>query len=299
MSIKTRHILSLDGGGARGLYTLHMLLHIKKYQKISDSFSLVVGVSVGAMIAALVALGIVDRPDVVSLVNENFADIFRARNELGPLLAPKYSGAGKRDVLRRVFGDATFRDVKIPLAILVCNTHGKTLVFDSFTETYKDIRIADIVDASSAAPSFFPPVFLHGYDYLFDGGAQYNCPSLQAFALALKNFDPKTERLRLLSIGTCGPKKVRITSDIAQDMGVLAWLSAGLMDVMMRHSDDTVHTHMQTLLGHKNALRIACPLDMPMDDFSTPTINALMSAASTSWSQHGSAILSFLGHHNM
>src|SRR5258708_36514249 len=53
-------ILSLDGGGAKGFYTLGVLAQIEAMLKgklLCDHFQLIFGTSTGAIIAALLSLG--------------------------------------------------------------------------------------------------------------------------------------------------------------------------------------------------------------------------------------------------
>jgi patatin-like phospholipase/acyl hydrolase len=52
-------ILSLDGGGAKGFYTLGVLREIEAMAKgpLHESFDLIFGTSTGSIIAALIALG--------------------------------------------------------------------------------------------------------------------------------------------------------------------------------------------------------------------------------------------------
>ena len=53
-------ILSLDGGGIRGLFTAAFLAHIEEQQKelLSEAFDLIVGTSTGGIIARALARGI-------------------------------------------------------------------------------------------------------------------------------------------------------------------------------------------------------------------------------------------------
>lgn len=52
-------LLSLDGGGAKGFYTLGVLKEIEAMlgQRLCERFDLIFGTSTGAIIAALLALG--------------------------------------------------------------------------------------------------------------------------------------------------------------------------------------------------------------------------------------------------
>src|SRR5260221_9644952 len=56
---KTFRVLSLDGGGAKGFYTLGALYEIEALVgcRLCEKFDLVYGTSTGAIIAALLGLG--------------------------------------------------------------------------------------------------------------------------------------------------------------------------------------------------------------------------------------------------
>src|SRR5437764_8104001 len=73
-------ILSLDGGGAKGFYTLGVLREIEGMLKcpLYKRFDLVFGTSTGAIIAALVALGY-DIEEIHKLYKEHVPRIMKAR----------------------------------------------------------------------------------------------------------------------------------------------------------------------------------------------------------------------------
>src|ERR1700722_17996749 len=99
-------ILSLDGGGAKGFYTLGVLKEIEALagRPLHEQFDLIFGTSTGAIIAALLALG--------SPVDE----IHRLYKEYVPVVMKRRTPGGKSDALERlafeVFGARTFADVK-------------------------------------------------------------------------------------------------------------------------------------------------------------------------------------------
>ena len=106
------HVLTLDGGGAKGFYTLGVLKEIEAMVgwPLHQKFDLVFGTSTGAIIASLIALGhsvdsILDlyRKHVPSVMSQKTA---RARSQALKKLASE------------VFGDATFSDVKTGIGIV-------------------------------------------------------------------------------------------------------------------------------------------------------------------------------------
>jgi patatin-like phospholipase/acyl hydrolase len=93
-----RSVLSLDGGGAKGFYTLGVLREIEALvgQPLWKRFDLIFGTSTGAIIAALLALGH-DVEEIHSLYKEYVPAImgtFTARGKHTPLITlPRLSSA--------------------------------------------------------------------------------------------------------------------------------------------------------------------------------------------------------------
>ena len=106
-------VLSLDGGGAKGSYTLGALKEIEGLTggKLCERFDLVFGTSTGAIIAALVGLGYsVD--DMVTLYREHVVKI------MGRLL-PFRKSAALEELSAEVFGDRKFDAFKTNMGIVV------------------------------------------------------------------------------------------------------------------------------------------------------------------------------------
>ena len=77
---KTFHILALDGGGARGIYSARVLARIEETlgAPVRDCFDLIAGTSAGAISAGAAAIGI-PMSEVVDLFKTESARIFRKR----------------------------------------------------------------------------------------------------------------------------------------------------------------------------------------------------------------------------
>ncbi len=105
-------VLSLDGGGAKGFYTLGVLKEIEAMvgRPLYQSFDLIFGTSTGGIIAALLALGHqVD--EIHTLYKEHVPAVMRQRNRRG-----RSKALG--DLARTVFQDRTFADVKTGVGIV-------------------------------------------------------------------------------------------------------------------------------------------------------------------------------------
>ncbi|OGQ23536.1 MAG: patatin [Deltaproteobacteria bacterium RIFCSPLOWO2_02_FULL_44_10] len=203
-------ILSLDGGGAKGFYTLGVLKEIEAMvgRPLCESFDLIFGTSTGAIIAALLALGHkVD--DIHTLYKEHVPAIMRRRTPRGRSKALSH-------LAKIVFGNRSFADVKTGVGIVatrwafekpmifkasVAQAHGRHSTFvPGFGCT-----IADAVRAScSAYPFFKRPIITtsKGEEIeLIDGGYCANNPTLYAIADAVIALEKPRSDLRVVSIG--------------------------------------------------------------------------------------------------
>lgn len=188
----SRMILALDGGGVRGIITLHCLRALERAAGVRcvDLFDMFAGTSTGAIIAAGLAYGIaVD--DLIALYRTRHRQIF-TRTLLGRtrLIVPKYRSEPLRCILASLFGDATLADCARDIFITATDTvRTETTYFTAFHAadgsvrgTYADVAIRAAVAASAAAPIYFSAV-----GRFIDGGiGAYNNPSYAAPVEALR-----------------------------------------------------------------------------------------------------------------
>ena len=107
-----RKLLSIDGGGVRGVVALEVLARIEQLLRdetgdpelvLGDWFDYVGGTSTGAIIAGGVAIGLpVSR--IQQLYRDNMRSIF-TRAGIFDLVRARYDEAGIETVLRREFGE--------------------------------------------------------------------------------------------------------------------------------------------------------------------------------------------------
>jgi len=203
-------ILSLDGGGAKGFYTLGVLREVEGLveKPLCEAFDLVFGTSTGAIIAALVALGYsVD--EIHALYKQHVPKIMKAK-------LPTDKSAALADLAHEVFGTRTFGDVRTGVGIVatrwvierpmifkgsIAQAHGRKA---TFTPGF-GVTIADAVQASCSAYPFFDrkTVTTAAGDSieLVDGGYCANNPTLYAIADATRALERAPEDLRVLSVG--------------------------------------------------------------------------------------------------
>lgn len=209
---KPFQILSLDGGGAKGLYTLGILREVEALlgTPLSNHFDLIYGTSTGAIIAALLALGYrVDR--IIELYRELVPRI------MAPWLA-EHRSTRLRAEADQLFENKTLGDCQTAIGIVASNWDDeRPLIFKAspiqahgrektFTPGFGN-RISDAVVASCAAFPFFQKVAVKSHNNAivtaWDGGFVANNPTLFAIADAVEAFRIERPNIRVLSLG-CG-----------------------------------------------------------------------------------------------
>lgn len=203
-------ILSLDGGGAKGFYTLGVLREIEELIAcpIHERFDLIFGTSTGAIIAALLAMG--------KTVEQAHQLYRRYVPEVMQLKKRGDKSKALTNLADQVFGQAKFDSVKTGLGIVatrwieerpmifkgsIAQAHGRQGTFvPGFGCT-----IGDAVQASCSAFPFFDKKTVHtaaGDDVvLIDGGYCANNPTLYAVADALAAMSKSAETVRVVSVG--------------------------------------------------------------------------------------------------
>ena len=203
-------ILSLDGGGAKGFYTLGVLKEIEGMLNcpLHKRFDLIFGTSTGAIIAALLALGY-EVDEIHRLYKEHVPRIMQARSKAAKSKA-------LQELADTVFGDKKFDAVKTGVGIVttkwviekpmvfkgnVAQAHGRVGTFaPGFGCT-----ISDAVQASCSAYPFFDRKFVvtsaGDRVELIDGGYCANNPTLYAIADAVGPLKMPHDKIRVVSVG--------------------------------------------------------------------------------------------------
>uniref|UniRef100_A0A5B7BX65 Patatin n=1 Tax=Davidia involucrata TaxID=16924 RepID=A0A5B7BX65_DAVIN len=211
-------VLSIDGGGIRGIIPGTLLAHLEsKLQKldgpsarIADYFDVVAGTSTGGLVTTMLAAPNKDnRPiyaakDINSFYLDHGPKIFpqSSRNNFmdkvsglfGAVTGPKYDGKYLRSLIRQLLGDITIKqtltDVIIPTFDI---KHLQPIIFstdDAKVNVSKNALLSDICISTSAAPTFLPAHYFETKDAegktrsfdLIDGGVAANNPTLMAIS---------------------------------------------------------------------------------------------------------------------
>lgn len=197
MENKTFKILSIDGGGIKGLYSASILasFEAKTGKRITDHFDMICGTSTGGLIAIGLANGMsaqslvdlyVTKGSVIFPTSNNtfirsFQNSYKTIKQI--LFSNKHSVKPFKRILEDLFEEKKMKDANNLLCIPSFNlTNGQPKVFKKSgvqTEHFVDdgIKLVDIALATSAAPSYFP-IHEHNEFLYTDGGVWANNPSL-------------------------------------------------------------------------------------------------------------------------
>ena len=207
----TFHILALDGGGTRGIYTAQLLAKIEQAfgMPIKTYFDLIAGTSTGAIIAGA-AVSDIPMADIVELFETETPYIFRRRWYRIPLFLSKYPSEQLAQVIAKHIPATPLGEIATPLMITSSEiAKSEVHIFRSdyghrdsqIAPTDKDVSLRDAILASCAAPTFFAPKAVEDL-LLADGCLWANNPSTIAATEALSAFGKEPQEIRMLSVGT-------------------------------------------------------------------------------------------------
>ena len=256
MKKKKYIILSVFGGGIKGILpaTVIQAIEEREASKLQDSnFRIAEGVDffAGTSTGGILVLGLncpdekgkarYKAKDLVDLYKQNGAKIFYRSLEhvihsfLG-LVHSKYTSQNIEEILLQYFKDATLTEAVKPVLIPAHDISNNSLFFFTSADVKNhknNFLLRDVARATSAAPTYFPPVKItslpesgkNPQDYVFiDGGVFANNPVLCAYVEAMKlQPDLKPEDFLIVSFGT-GRTDDKISYDKIKNYGALEWL---------------------------------------------------------------------------
>jgi hypothetical protein len=249
----THRLLSIDGGGVRGVVALEVLARIEQVLRdetgdpglvLGDWFDYVGGTSTGAIIAGGVAMGLTVHR-IQELYRENMRAIF-TRAGIFDLVRARYDEEGIERVLRREFGeDRTLGSPDLRCLLLLglrnSSTGSPWPVSSNPAARYNlgagsnlELPLWQLVRASSAAPTFFAPeeVAVGGRTFVFSDGAvtTLNNPALQLVLMATLpaynlGWPTGRDELLLVSVGTGTSERERLDLR-ADDLTLLSYATS-------------------------------------------------------------------------
>jgi predicted acylesterase/phospholipase RssA len=260
-------ILSIDGGGIRGIIPALVLARIEKltHRPAASLFDVVAGTSTGGILAlGLTVPKFAGRPvyaaqELVSLFEKEGPRIF-SRSTLRTLLTSdslfwkKYSSQGIEEVLLEYFGDSRLSDAITDVLIPSYEIQRRFPFFFKSSNARRrpdyDFPARDVARATSAAPTYFEPKRIptgknSGSYTLIDGGVFANNPAACALVEAQATL-PHPGGYVVVSLGT-GSLMQTLPLQLAKNWGCLLWVKP-LLNAMFDGVSSTVDFQLRQLL---------------------------------------------------
>lgn len=257
-------ILSLDGGGIKGLFSAALLAAIEEdlNTKIIDHFDLITGTSTGGIIALGLGLGFKPREIVEFYVQEGpkiFSNCYGWK-WVQHWFYRKFSSKNLIKALQNCFKDKRFGDSQKRLVIPSYNL-GEDDVYIFRTPHHqrlkRDYKVPawKVALATSSAPTYFPCSREVNKGRLIDGGVWANNPTMVGIIEAYGTLKVPLDVIRVFSIGTSDCIAYR--RNRLNYGGKFAWAwGSSVIDVIMRGQSIGINNQATFLLGKENILRL-------------------------------------------
>lgn len=274
-------ILSIDGGGIRGLIPATLLACLEESiaQPLWKYFDLICGTSTGGIIALAIAI---DKPikEIKELYDTKAPDIFPPLNQYDfykrilrcrRILfgnGGRYNSDALEQILKKEFEmngqNLKMKDAHTRLCIPSIDiTNGTVVIYktphkvrtpkEEIFNDDADNYVWEVARATSAAPTFFKTVQIKN-SYFVDGGMWANNPSLVGVVEAIRcGFD--LQEINLLSLGT-GNTIFQVEQDKAKNMNLTNWGKSGLIELSFEVQSQAVHNEVNCLLSTQKYLRV-------------------------------------------
>ncbi len=279
-TLERKHIriLSIDGGGIRGIIPALILKDIESRLKpgkhLTDCFDIMAGTSTGGIIALLL-----NTPDTHGKPKYNASNIIELYQKLGNEVfqtsfwhkiktgtgwwGAKYSTDNLDKLLVDYFHEAelksTITNVIVPAYEIEQDI---TFFFKSSrakNEPSRNYFLKDLARATSAAPSYFNPAQIKNIpqneDHVFvDGGISTNNPTLAASVYAVELYG-RNCHFSVVSLGTgtnYGAKNKLIAREQVEDSGLLGWANK-IIPIMMYAVNAVTDYEMRYVLNYNNS----------------------------------------------
>ena len=278
-------ILSIDGGGIRGIFPASILAGIEERYlggaSVAQYFDLIAGTSTGGILALGLGSGLT-AGDVRDLYINRGCEVFppwgdgawsRIERRIGNFVQwfkYRYSRDALSQLVKDTFGELRFGESRVRMCIPAADgAYGEPYIFK--TPHHPDFRLdaaeymTKVALATSAAPTFFQPWEDSGYVFL-DGGLWANDPTMVALVDALTCFDLPRHCVRILSIG-CG-SSAWVVDRAKLRGGLLAWRR--VIEAAMHLQSHNVRGQAGLLIGRDRLVRVDAPTDgneIGLDDY--------------------------------
>ncbi len=271
MANKKIRILSIDGGGIRGMVPALFLQRLEKDLNlpIHELFDYVVGTSTGGLIAlALSKPGVGSSPafsagGVADFYEREGPTLFSGRrSRLLPFGKPRYCNTGVDEVVRRALGDTLLAESLTEVIVTSYDMSNRCpklfLSWEARELNSENFYMRDIARATTAAPTFFSPALIAARDstapplHLVDGGVFANNPTARGLFEAADNELKRGNSLDntefvVVSLGT-GLFKRPYAHAQTKNWGLMEW-SRPLLDVVFDGIGETVDHQLRVMFS--------------------------------------------------
>lgn len=260
VSDSPRRLLAIDGGGLAGLIPAEALIQIEQQlnqmtgaeKPLCERFDLIAGTSTGAILAAGLALGC-SATELRDFYLKYGKEIF-TKEFILTRLWHSYPSSPLEEHLKDVLGEETTLGSDKLRTNIVIVTKNATLGSDwfftnnpknKFFQNNSSLRLWQVVRASTAAPTYFPPETIavpdgngktNRYEFIDGGVSSYNNPALQVFLEATVpeyglGWPMGADKLMLISLGT-GFNSITIDPGKAAGYELLDWAKYMVKELM-------------------------------------------------------------------
>lgn len=266
-------VLSLDGGGSKGVYTLGVLKEIEAMAPapLHECFDLVYGTSTGSIIAALIAC-----EEPVDYIRETYFKLI-------PEIMSYSTAKGRTNALLRhaipIFGNRSFENCSTCLGIVgVRCDHFRPIIFknteylahgrkDTFVPGF-GVPLPQAVISSCSAYPFFEKFTVStrndGDVMVIDGGFVANDPTLFALTDAVRALGTPPAATKVLSIGTGDfPAPQLGFWDNVRKQFATQFFDIELTETIMRTNANTLETLRTFLLEAVTCIRVNERFNLP------------------------------------
>jgi patatin-like phospholipase/acyl hydrolase len=315
---KLTRILSIDGGGIRGIIPGQILVQLEDILKeldnnpngkIADYFDLIAGTSTGGILTCIYLCPESAGSNVPRFTATQAVDLYMERGDEifditlwqkiksgAGVLDEKYSAHELETALNDYLADLKLSELIKPCLITSYDIKRRHAHFFAQHDAHQDSHnffVRDVARATSAAPTYFETANVKAMDNLtyplIDGGVFANNPTLCAYSEARgHDFDgsrkhPIAKEMAILSLGT-GNVDTPYYYKNAKDWGLVQWIKP-LIDIMMSGVSETVDYQIRKIFEAVKKpgqyLRIDPDLGLAsreMDNASLGNLNALKEA---------------------
>ncbi|HJQ28790.1 MAG TPA: patatin-like phospholipase family protein [Rubrobacter sp.] len=313
-------VLSIDGGGIRGIIPAMVLAEIERRtgKRTAEMFDLIAGTSTGGILAlGLTKPGQDNKPEfsakrLIELYENEGGKIFSIPvwhriQSAGGVLEEKYPSDGIEEVAKRYFGDVRLADAYKEVLVTAYEIEKRSPWFfkrrhakDPTKKGYNHY-MREVARATSAAPTYFEPLQLEvgpeGELAFIDGGVHSNNPAMCAYVEALK-IHPEERDFLVVSLGT-GELTRNMPYEEVKGWGLALWAQP-ILNVVFDGVADTVDYQLKELLSTEEGearryYRFQTVLDIgkdDMDDASRTNIAALKTKAREIIAENDAALTS-------